>query len=713
MEIRYSTGQHTRDDRPVPAVCESFSRFSYTLEDLRRAIGITRGDTRAQMRAKKMGLPYIWHSMKDIAKGRNAANAGDRDALFLDMDGCDAAAWQALRKVLAFFSCFTWSTPSHLHPTVNCEQRWRICMELDRTVTPEEYKRLGPAVESWLMDCISLLDDYAVKWDHSVYNPDHMVYGPDENAVFERFNGSPVSVDILLARAPEITTPEKTHSIDRDDLSRIVDLNGISSQTFDDLREVMWHPAVLADAEPGCGKYPCWAAMGNRLAWFKGTEWEDVARQLWIDWSIAGGGDGTSAEHKWDSDQLTAERTGYQAIFARARKLGVANPATDRPHGSVASVDDFDELPPEAPELPKSWPHRGGYGKAGKFVIEGFLPIGVIMVYGISSHFKSYFIISMLCRVATKTHRWAGRNIRGGAVLYIAAEGGSSVMPRVGAWADKYNDGKPVELFYTYAHPVDLSVKANVDGLIKEIKRIEMHTGEPLRIVAVDTLSQSMMQGDENSASDIAKFMAGATRIVNETGAAVIPVHHSGKDSSKGMRGSSAAFANADAVIRVERIGDAVNIINEKQRTGPVQPTRGYMVPTVQLPDDVIAANEAYDDEYTSTEGEVYDPVRLTTERVFEDVPMAEIPPLLMDSPEKDAKGSADEAWIWDKLEISGGGIKRAELREMWKEETDKSGGQFRTVLGRMKEKAYIVEHDGMILDAMCAGNPDTGGENA
>ncbi|ELE1935903.1 AAA family ATPase [Salmonella enterica] len=713
MEIRYSTGQHTRDDRPVPAVCESFSRFSYTLEDLRRAIGITRGDTRAQMRAKKMRLPYIWHSMKDIAKGRNAANAGDRDALFLDMDGCDAAAWQALRKVLAFFSCFTWSTPSHLHPTVNCEQRWRICMELDRTVTPEEYKRLGPAVESWLMDCISLLDDYAVKWDHSVYDPDHMVYGPDEKAVFERFNGSPVSVDILLARAPEITTPEKTHSIDRDDLSRIVDLNGISSQTFDDLREVMWHPAVLADAEPGCGKYPCWAAMGNRLAWFKGTEWEDAARQLWIDWSIAGGGDGTSAEHKWDSDQLTAERTGYQAIFARARKLGVANPATDRPHGSVASVDDFDELPPEAPELPKSWPHRGGYGKAGKFVIEGFLPIGVIMVYGISSHFKSYFIISMLCRVATKTHRWAGRNIRGGAVLYIAAEGGSSVMPRVGAWADKYNDGKPVELFYTYAHPVDLSVKANVDGLIKEIKRIEMHTGEPLRIVAVDTLSQSMMQGDENSASDIAKFMAGATRIVNETGAAVIPVHHSGKDSSKGMRGSSAAFANADAVIRVERIGDAVNIINEKQRTGPVQPTRGYMVPTVQLPDDVIAANEAYDDEYTSTEGEVYDPVRLTTERVFEDVPMAEITPLLMDSPEKDAKGSADEAWIWDKLEISGGGIKRAELREMWKEETDKSGGQFRTVLGRMKEKAYIVEHDGMILDAMCAGNPDTGGENA
>lgn len=716
-QINLSYGQELKDNLPVPCTDADFNRTFKRVKKWARAIHVTSQDTKAQLNAKKALLPYIWHAMKDVTKGRNAANAGNRDALFMDMDGCNAPAWLALRDALACFSCFVYSTPSHLHPTANGEHRWRICLELSRQVTPEEYKRLGLAVETWLMDCISLLDDYAVKWDHSVYNPDHMVFVPDEKAIFERFTGEPVDVDMLLASAPEINAPERAKvSADPDDLSRIVDLNGISKQTFDDLREVMWHPAVLADAEPGCNKYSLWAAMGNRLAWFKGTDWEEEARQLWVDWSIAGGGskeDLKDAETRWDNGKLKADRTGYQAIFARAKQLGVANPATARQCNSVASVDDFDELPPEEPELPKSWPHHGGYGKAGKFVIEGLVPLGVIMFYGISSHFKSYLIISMLCRLAMKTHRWAGRNIRGGAVLYVAAEGGSSVMPRVGAWADKYNDGKPVELFYTYAHPVDLSVKAQADGLIKEIKRIEMHTGEPLRMVVIDTLSQSMMQGEENNASDVAKFMAGATKVCSETGASVGIVHHSGKDSSKGMRGSSAAFANADAVIRVERIGDAVNLINEKQRTGPVQPTRGYMVPTVQLPDDVIAANEEYDDEYTSTEGEVYDPVRLTTERVFEDVPMAEISPLLMDSPEKDAKGSADETWVWDKLEIAGGSIKRAELREMWKEETGKSGGQFRTVLGRMKEKAYLVEHDGMIMDSMCAGSPDTGGENA
>uniref|UniRef100_UPI003A8FCA00 VapE domain-containing protein n=3 Tax=Salmonella enterica TaxID=28901 RepID=UPI003A8FCA00 len=347
-QINLSFGQHVLDNLPVSCTDADFYRAFKRVKKWARIIRITNQDTKTQLDEKKARLPYIWHAMKDATKGRNAANAGDRDVLFLDMDGCNAAAWQALRKVLAFFSCFTWSTPSHLHPTANGKQRWRICFELSHRVTPEEYRRLGLAVELWLMDCISLVDDYVVKWDHSVYNPDHMVFVPHEKAVFERFTGEPVDVDMMLAtdisRVTDTGSPVAVRETDPDDLSRIVDLNGISSQTFDDLREVMWHPAVLADAEPGCGKYPCWAAMGNRLAWFKGTEWEDAARQLWIDWSIAGGGDGTSAEHKWDSDQLTAERTGYQAVFARARKLGVANPATDRPHGSVASVDDFEDL---------------------------------------------------------------------------------------------------------------------------------------------------------------------------------------------------------------------------------------------------------------------------------------------------------------------------------------------------------------------------------
>ncbi|MGL9719951.1 VapE domain-containing protein [Symbiopectobacterium sp.] len=340
-------GLHASDVRPKPGVCENFRRFSDTLEDLRTAIGISQEDTRAQMYAKKARLPYIWHSMKDVVVGRYALNAGDRDVLFLDMDGCDEEAWRALRDALACFSCFTYSTPSHLHPTVKGEQRWRICMELDRSVTPEEYKCLGPAVENWLMDRINLLDDYPVRWDRSVYNPDHMLYGPDENAIFDRFSGTPVTVDILLARAGDLPIcPVSDHS--GDDLSRLVDLNNVTQETFDDLRSAMWHPPVLADAQPECSRHNAWASMGCRLAWFIGTEFENQARELWLEWSVAGGGsaaDIAEAKRRWDEGKLVADRTGYQAIFTRAQKEGWINPGAERMRlSSAASVEDFEDL---------------------------------------------------------------------------------------------------------------------------------------------------------------------------------------------------------------------------------------------------------------------------------------------------------------------------------------------------------------------------------
>uniref|UniRef100_T1I2W3 Virulence-associated protein E-like domain-containing protein n=1 Tax=Rhodnius prolixus TaxID=13249 RepID=T1I2W3_RHOPR len=204
--------------------------------------------------------------MKDVAVGRYALNAGDRDVLFLDMDGCDEEAWRALRDALACFSCFT---------------------------------------------------------------------------------GAPVTVDILLARAGDLPIrPVSDHS--GDDLSRLVDLNNVTQQTVDDLRSAMWHPSVLADAQPKCGRHNAWASMGCRLAWFIGTEFENQARELWLEWSVAGGGsaaDITEAERRWDEGKLVADRTGYQAILTRAQKEGWINPGAERMRlSSAASVDDFEDL---------------------------------------------------------------------------------------------------------------------------------------------------------------------------------------------------------------------------------------------------------------------------------------------------------------------------------------------------------------------------------
>ncbi|WP_291973251.1 VapE domain-containing protein, partial [Candidatus Symbiopectobacterium sp.] len=70
--------------------------------------------------------------------------------------------------------------------------------------------------------------------------------------------------------------------------------------------------------------------------------------ELWLEWSVAGGGsaaDITEAERRWDEGKLVADRTGYQAIFTRAQKEGWINPGAERMRlSSVASVEDFSDV---------------------------------------------------------------------------------------------------------------------------------------------------------------------------------------------------------------------------------------------------------------------------------------------------------------------------------------------------------------------------------
>ncbi|HGJ5876189.1 MAG TPA: hypothetical protein ACHBX0_07035 [Arsenophonus sp.] len=59
--------------------------------------------------------------------------------------------------------------------------------------------------------------------------------------------------------------------------------------------------------------------------------------------------------------------------------------------------------------------------------------------------------------------------------------------------------------------------------------------------------------------------------------------------------------------------------------------------------------------DYTSTEGYIYELVRLTTERVFGDIPFTEII-TAFDNESKPAKRDTHEAWIWEQLDSAGRG---------------------------------------------------------
>ena len=71
-------------------------------------------------------------------------------------------------------------------------------------------------------------------------------------------------------------------------------------------------------------------------------------------------------------------------------------------------------------------------------------------------------------------------------------------------------------------------------------------------LVILDTLARSMVGGDETGAADMGVFIESATRLGLLLGATIMPIHHMGKDSSAGMRGSSALLGAVDAVWEID-----------------------------------------------------------------------------------------------------------------------------------------------------------------
>ena len=78
----------------------------------------------------------------------------------------------------------------------------------------------------------------------------------------------------------------------------------------------------------------------------------------------------------------------------------------------------------------------------------------------------------------------------------------------------------------------------------------------PGSVVFVDTLNRAAPTADENSSRDMGEILEAAKRLQAVTGCLVVLIHHTGKDSSRGLRGHSSLFAAMDAAIEVSRDGD-------------------------------------------------------------------------------------------------------------------------------------------------------------
>ena len=181
------------------------------------------------------------------------------------------------------------------------------------------------------------------------------------------------------------------------------------------------------------------------------------------------------------------------------------------------------------------------------YVVKGLLSRrSHALMYGPPGAGKTFACLDMAYAVA-QGRDWMGHKVRGGLVVYVPFEGAGGMGKRVQALVAKYG------------HAPNFRVIESPDYNLQELSGRQA-LGQDLAaalgdekpaLIAFDTLARCL-RGDENSAKDMGGLNAAIAALIEATGCCALLVHHSGKDASRGARGSSALLGALDTEIQID-----------------------------------------------------------------------------------------------------------------------------------------------------------------
>jgi DNA-binding MarR family transcriptional regulator len=210
-------------------------------------------------------------------------------------------------------------------------------------------------------------------------------------------------------------------------------------------------------------------------------------------------------------------------------------------------------------------------------LVEGLLFANTLTaLFGPFASFKSFMLVDWAASIATGTP-WGGRQVQGGTVLYVAAEGAEGYGPRLAAWEQHHCRRVPpaaIRWLPLAAQFSDVEQRAALRVVAEELAP---------DLIVVDTLARCAVGLEENSAKDMGVLVHAADELRRATGACVILAHHSGKSERAGMRGSSALAGAVDVAIRAEPGPSEVTLHSEKSKHWrPFDPIRLIARPALE-----------------------------------------------------------------------------------------------------------------------------------
>lgn len=519
------------------------------------------GESESKSECKMIKLATFSHGCKADDMERVYGIEGDYDGETVSID--DAAA----RLVAAGVKAFLYTSGSHgVHnpPKSHGGPRWRVIAPLSRAHTPAERAGVVALLNGALGGILA-----AESWTPA----QRFFYGKVHGVAYETRGVAGVCIDTLDLLITPIGKPlaaagkgDARPPGQVDDLERLVRLSEADLNTIDDLRSALPHiPAVSG----------FWYSTINMLASLKETALADAAFELADEFS--------QRFDDYDLDELAQiwDRTNptkitYKSIFETAQKNGWINPRKGVSPPQLATAESVIEVvATTGRRFPRQSIEEITNRPVPAWRVKGLIPsTGVAMIYGASTSGKSFFALDLGMDIA-RGEAWRGHTTKQGAVVYVCAEGADDFAKRVTAYTKHHNTGAlPFEVID--AAP-NLMVKADVEALTAELMRA------PVGIMFLDTLACMSVGGDENTAKDMAILIDHCKLISRMTGALVVLVHHTGKDESKGARGSSSLYGAMDTVIEISRAGDVRTAKVTKQKGGPDGQEFGFKLLTVSV----------------------------------------------------------------------------------------------------------------------------------
>jgi 5S rRNA maturation endonuclease (ribonuclease M5) len=201
-----------------------------------------------------------------------------------------------------------------------------------------------------------------------------------------------------------------------------------------------------------------------------------------------------------------------------------------------------------------------------QFLVDGlFTRHGFAVMYGQPGCGKTFVALDVALCVASGKD-WHGRPVKQGAVLYIAGEGVGGLGKRTKAWVEHNYPSANNLPMYVLPTSVNFAAHSDVEKLTSTIHKLQEDHGVEFSLIVVDTVARALLGADENSATDIGKFVKACDRLKDEYGCALLGIHHSGKDATKGMRGSSALLGAVDTSVQVTKSELIVKMHVDKQK---------------------------------------------------------------------------------------------------------------------------------------------------